>query len=47
MGPVYASIISAGPKTIQAFLDGDYDLNLVDMYGDPVRGFAGGYEPAH
>jgi hypothetical protein len=35
---------AAPPELIAAFLRGDICPELVDRYGDPARGFAGGYE---
>lgn len=35
---------SATSDQIQSFLDGDLAPGLVDRYGDPARGFAGGYQ---
>ena len=34
---------AAGPEVIQAWLDGKGPSDIVDRYGDPARGFAGGY----
>lgn len=34
---------AASPQQIQSFLDGEVAPDLVDKYGDPARGFAGGY----
>jgi hypothetical protein len=36
---------SAPPEVVQAFLDGEVVEGLTDTYGDPARGFAGGYLP--
>ena len=36
-------LMSAPPVLVQRFLDGDLVPGLVDLYGDPARGFAGGY----
>lgn len=39
-------IVASGNKQfVQDFLDGKIDSNLTNYYGDPVRGFAGGYLP--
>lgn len=35
----------ATPSLVQDFLDGNIVPSLVDTYGDPARGFAGGYVP--
>jgi len=35
---------SGNEEVIKAFMD-DNPLGLVDLYGDPARGFAGGYKP--
>jgi hypothetical protein len=38
----------ATPELVERFLAGELVPGLVDMYGDPARGFAGGYtSPAH
>ncbi|MCI0438074.1 MAG: hypothetical protein L0177_02960, partial [Chloroflexi bacterium] len=34
---------AAPPEVIQAFLEGASELGLIETYGDPARGFAGGY----
>ncbi|WP_024892329.1 hypothetical protein [Acidithiobacillus thiooxidans] len=36
----------ADPMTIQAWMATGGDMGLVDVYGDLIRGFAGGYLPA-
>lgn len=36
-------LLSGGPAVISAFLDGEIAPELVRRYGDPQRGFAGGY----
>lgn len=39
-------VVMAAPATlVQRFLDGNIVPGLVDTYGDPARGFAGGYLP--
>ena len=35
---------AATPEIIRAFLAGEIAPELVDRYGDPERGFAGGYQ---
>lgn len=34
----------AGPELVKRFMDGSLVPGLVDVYGDPARGFAGGYK---
>ena len=36
-------LMSAPPDLVRQFLNGDLVPGLVDLYGDPARGFAGGY----
>lgn len=36
---------AAGPELIRRFMGGQVVPGLVDYYGDPARGFAGGYQP--
>ena len=37
-------LMNATPEQIRAFLEGKVIHGLVDLYGDPERGFAGGYK---
>lgn len=37
-------LMSAPPELVSRFLTGEIVPGLVDCYGDPARGFAGGYE---
>ena len=37
------NLMGGTPEQIQAFLDGEIIPGLMDTYGDPQRGFAGGY----
>lgn len=39
------NLMGGTPAQIQAFLDGEVMAGLRDTYGDPARGFAGGYQP--
>lgn len=39
------SIMGAGERLVRKFLDGKLVSGLADYYGDPARGFAGGYFP--
>jgi hypothetical protein len=38
-------LMAAKPDLIQRFMAGEIVSGLVDYYGDPARGFAGGYMP--
>ena len=39
-------LMAAPPDLVQRFLAGEIVPGLVDTYGDPARGFAGGYLPS-
>ncbi len=39
-------LLGATPEQVSRFLSGQLVPDLVDRYGDPARGFAGGYVPA-
>lgn len=45
-GRVKTVLQAAPPELIRRFLAGEIVPGLVDMYGDPARGFAGGYVDA-
>jgi hypothetical protein len=36
-------LMAAPPDLVRRFLSGEIVPGLVDYYGDPARGFAGGY----
>ena len=40
-------LLGATPEQVRHFLSGQLVPDLVDRYGDPARGFAGGYIPSH
>lgn len=44
-GRVKTVLQSAPPELVRRFLAGEIVPGLVDYYGDPARGFAGGYSP--
>lgn len=37
------NMLGGTPDMIRGFMDGKYQAGLHDVYGDPARGFAGGY----
>ena len=45
-GRIKTVLGAAQPELVQAFLDGEVVEDLTGLYGDPARGFAGGYPVA-
>jgi alpha-D-ribose 1-methylphosphonate 5-triphosphate diphosphatase PhnM len=42
-GRIKVVLQAAPPELVTQFMAGEIVPGLVDMYGDPARGFAGGY----